>query len=171
MKKLAILILSLMCLQMSAQITTYNINSTINCTDTLQPFGSHTLSYGLSIDGEGQLLSDSAFIRVVLVDNNGKEWLVYERNSLYATEENNQFQDAAFETAALNNIALSSIIVTLCDASLYLASVKNNCTCNTHPMCNPKPSNSTTCKDGWCVNKPRTWKMWTCKASPRVSIL
>ena len=72
MKKLAILILCLTCLQMSAQITTYNINNTINCTDTLQPFGSHTLSYGLSIDGEGQLLSDSAFIRVVMVDNNGK---------------------------------------------------------------------------------------------------
>jgi hypothetical protein len=25
----------------------------------------------------------------VLVDNNGDEWLVYERNSLFATEENN----------------------------------------------------------------------------------
>ncbi len=61
MKKLAILILSLTCLQMSAQITTYNINNTIICTDTLHPFGSHTLSYGLSIDGEGQLLSDTAF--------------------------------------------------------------------------------------------------------------
>ncbi len=76
MKKLAILILSLMCLQMSAQINTYNINSTINCTDTIQPFGSHTFSYGLSIDGEGQLFSDTALIRVVLVDNRDDEWPV-----------------------------------------------------------------------------------------------
>ena len=128
MKKLAIIILCLMCLQMSAQITTYNINSTINCTDTLQLFGSHTLSYGLSIDGEGRLLSDSAFIRVVMVDNNGKEWLVYERNSLYSTEESNPFQGAAFETSALYKITPSSLIVTLCDASLYLANIKNNCT-------------------------------------------
>ena len=115
-----------MCLQMSAQINTYNINSTINCTDTIQPFGSHTFSYGLSIDGEGQLFSDTAFIRVVLVDKNDKEWLVYERNSLYSTEENYQFQNAAFETAALYKIEPSSIIVTLCDATLYLSNIKSN---------------------------------------------
>ena len=76
MKKTAILILSLMCLQLNAQINTYNINSTINCTDTIQPFGTHTLSYGLSIDGEGRLFSDTAFIRVVLVDNRDDEWPV-----------------------------------------------------------------------------------------------
>lgn len=103
MKKLTILILSMMFLQVNAQITSYNINSTITCTDTIQPFGTHTISYGLSIDGEGQLLSDTAFIRVVLVDKNDNEWLVYERNSLYSTEENYQFQNAAFETAALDN--------------------------------------------------------------------
>ena len=128
MKRIITLLSCLMSLQLCAQITTYNINRSINCSDTIQPFGFNANSYGISIDGEGQLFSDTAFIRVVLVDNNGNEWLVYERNSLFATEENNQFQDAAFETAALNNIALSSIIVTLCDASLYLASVKNNCT-------------------------------------------
>lgn len=170
MKRIITLLSCLMSLQLCAQITTYNINRSINCSDTIQPFGFNANSYGISIDGEGQLFSDTAFIRVVLVDNNGNEWLVYERNSLFATEENNQFQDAAFETAALNNIALSSIIVTLCDASLYLASVKNNCTCNTHPMCNPKPSNSTTCKGGWCVHKAKAWRAWICKALPWVSI-
>ena len=126
MKKLTILILSMMFLQVNAQITSYNINSTITCTDTIQPFGTHTISYGLSIDGEGQLLSDTAFIRVVLVDKNDNEWLVYERNSLYSTEENYQFQNAAFETAALYKIEPSSIIVTLCDATLYLSNIKSN---------------------------------------------
>lgn len=127
-KKITILLLSLMCLKTSAQITTYNINKTINCNDTLQPFGTNTHSYGLSIDGEGQLLSDTAFIRVVLVDKNDKEWLVYERNSLYSTEKSNQFQGAAFETAALYNIVPCSVIVTLCDAVFYLANVKSNYT-------------------------------------------
>lgn len=74
MKKLTILILSMMFLQVNAQITSYNINSTITCTDTIQPFGTHTISYGLSIDGEGQLLSDTAFIRVVLVDKNDNDY-------------------------------------------------------------------------------------------------
>ena len=126
MKKPAILLLTLICLHASAQITTYNINRTFSCTDTIQPFGINANSYGISIDGGGQLLSDSAFIRVVLVDSNGNEWLVYERNSLYSTEANNQFQGAAMETAALYNVVPSSIIVTLCDATLYLANAKSN---------------------------------------------
>ena len=121
-------LLCLMCLKMSAQIMTYNINLNINSNDTLQPFGVNTHSYGLSIDGEGQLFSDTAFIRVVLVDNNDKEWLVYERNSLYSTEENYQFQSAAFETAALYNIVPCSVIISLCDATFYFANIKNNCT-------------------------------------------
>ena len=126
MRKIITLLSCLICLQLSAQITTYNISRSINCTDTIQPFTTNANSYGISIDGEGQFLSDTAFIRVVLVDNNGNEWLIYERNSLFATEENAQFQGAAFETTALYNINPKSIIVTLCDASFYLASITNN---------------------------------------------
>ena len=98
MRKSAIVLFCLMCLQTRAQIVTYSINRNINCTDTVRPFSSNTHSFGISIDGEGQLLSDSAFIRVVLVDSNDHEWLVYERNSLYATEESNQFQGIATGT-------------------------------------------------------------------------
>lgn len=126
MRKIITLLSCLTCLQLSAQITTYNISRSINCTDTIQPFATNDNSYGISIDGEGRLFSDTAFIRVVLVDNNDHEWLVYERNSLYATEENAQFQGAAFETAALDNINPKSVVVALCDASVYLASITNN---------------------------------------------
>ena len=126
MKKIAIVLFGLMCLQVNAQTTTFNINRNLSCTDIVRPFYGNTRSYGISIDGEGQLFSDTAFIRVVLVDNKDHEWLVYERNSLYATEENTQFQGAAFETSALYDIAPKHLIVTLCDASLYLANVKSN---------------------------------------------
>lgn len=98
----------------------------MSCTDTVRPFYSNIRSFGISIDGEGQLFSDTAFIRVVLVDNYDHEWLVYERNTLYATEENTQFQDAAFETNALYDIVPKFLTVTLCDATLYLANVKSN---------------------------------------------
>lgn len=126
MKKIVILLLSLICLQANAQISNYSINRNISCTDTIRPFGTNTYSYGISIDGEGQLFSDTAFIRVVLTDNNDHEWLVYERNSLYATEEDISFQNAAFETAALDNIVPNSVIITLRDATFYLSSIKNN---------------------------------------------
>ena len=98
----------------------------MSCTDTVRPFYSNIRSFGISIDGEGQLFSDSAFIRVALVDNYDHEWLVYERNTLYSTEENTQFQDAALETNALYDIVPKFLTVTLCDATLYLANVKNN---------------------------------------------
>lgn len=126
MKKLMLLIISLVYLQMSAQTTTFNISRSISCTDTIRPFGTNINSYGLSIEGRCQMLSDTAFVRVVLVDNNGREWLVYECNSLYSTEESGRFQDAAFETTALYNITPSSIIVTVCDANIFFANIKSN---------------------------------------------
>lgn len=126
MKIIAVILFSLMCLGMNAQITTYNINRNMSCSDTVRPFYGNTRSFGISVDGNGQLLSDTAFIRVVLVDNNNHEWLVYERNRLYATEENIQFQGAAFETSVLYDIAPKYLIVTLCDATLYLSNAKSN---------------------------------------------
>lgn len=74
MRKIITLLSCLVCLQLSAQITTYNINRNINCTDTIQPFATNANCYGISIDGVGQLLSDTAFIRVVLVDNNDDDY-------------------------------------------------------------------------------------------------
>lgn len=44
MKRIAILFISLLNLQVSAQITTYNINRNINCTDTVRPFSGNTRS-------------------------------------------------------------------------------------------------------------------------------
>lgn len=74
MRKIITLLSCLVCLQLSAQITTYNISRSINCTDTIQPFATNDNSYGISIDGEGRLFSDTAFIRVVLVDNNDDDY-------------------------------------------------------------------------------------------------
>ena len=82
MKKIAIVLFGLMFLQVNAQTTTFNINRNLSCSDIVRPFYGNTRSYGISINGEGQLFSDTAFIMVVLVDNNNHEWLVYERNSL-----------------------------------------------------------------------------------------
>ena len=76
MRKIITMLSCLVCLQMSAQITTYNINRNIICSDTIQPFLAFTNSYGISINGEGRLFSDTALIRVVLVDNRDDEWPV-----------------------------------------------------------------------------------------------
>ena len=59
MRKIITLLSCLTCLQLSAQITTYNISRSINCTDTIQPFATNDNSYGISIDGEGRLFDAS----------------------------------------------------------------------------------------------------------------
>ena len=72
MRRIVTLLSCLMSLPLCSQVTIYNINRSISCTDTIHPFATNAKSYGLSIDGEGRLLSDTAFIRVVLVDNKEK---------------------------------------------------------------------------------------------------
>lgn len=63
----------------NAQIVTYNINRNVNVSDTLLVFESPTYSYGVSLEGSGQLLSDTAFIRIILIDSQNRHWLMYEK--------------------------------------------------------------------------------------------
>ena len=79
MKKILLLFFAIATfISVNAQIISYTINRTINYSDTLLVFESSAYSYGVSIEGSGQLLSDTAFIRIVLVDNHDRNWLIYE---------------------------------------------------------------------------------------------
>lgn len=125
-KKIILLFIIVYYIQVQAQIISYNIKSNVTNSDTLLVFDSPTYSYGISIEGNGQLLSDTAFIRVVLVDNQNRHWLVYERNDLYSTEENNIFQNAAFETSLMDSIIPRALIAQINNAILNVVCVKNN---------------------------------------------
>ena len=72
------------------------------------------------------MLSDTSFVRIVLVDNKDKHWLLYEKNDLYATEENPVFLGAAFETNLLDSIIPRTIIATISNAVLNVICIKNN---------------------------------------------
>ena len=61
------------------------------------PLESSSIIEGLSISGRSQLNSDTSLVRILLIDNQGKSYLVYE--DFYLTASNVEFQDMAFETA------------------------------------------------------------------------
>ena len=77
--------------------------------------------YGLSISGHSQLNSDTSLVRVLLVDNQGKSYLVYE--DFYLTASNIAFQDMAFETAYLDSVTPNKLKIIIRDATLYLNDV------------------------------------------------
>lgn len=104
MKRLFVLLFVVNLINTQAQTVSYDINRCISASDTLLVFESSTFSYGAGVDGCGELLSDTAYIRIILVDNLGREWLMYEKNDLYSTEGNVTFQGAAFETSILDSI-------------------------------------------------------------------
>ena len=125
MKRIIFLFAVLACIHVKAQVISYNINKRINCPDTLLVFEPQTYSYGLNIDGSGELLSDTAYIRIILVDNQDRHWLMYERNDLYATEDNFAFQGAAFETSLLDSIVPRVIIAQIDNSILNVVCIKN----------------------------------------------
>ena len=76
---------------------------------------------GLSISGYCQLNSDTSLVRILLIDNQGKTYLVYE--DFYLTASNMAFQDMAFETAYLDSVTPDKLKIIIRDATLYLNDV------------------------------------------------
>ena len=79
---------------------------------------------GLSISGRSQLNSDTSLVRILLVDNQGKSYLVYE--DFYLTASNMEFQDMAFETAYLDSVVPNQLKIIIRDATFYLNDISYN---------------------------------------------
>ena len=108
-----------------SQTISYNVNRSINnSSETLLTFEPNTYSYGVSISGSGELLSDTSYIRVVLIDNQNVQWLIYERNNLYATEGSTSFENASFETSLMDGIVPESIFAVVDNAVLNITTIK-----------------------------------------------
>lgn len=97
-------------------------NTNIEYTSTSEfPLNDMPAIYGLSISGHSQVNSDTSLVRVLLVDNQGKSYLVYE--DFYLTASNMAFQDMAFETAYLDSVTPDKLKIIIRDATLYLNDV------------------------------------------------
>lgn len=82
------------------------------------PLDSSSIIEGLSISGRSQLNSDTSLVRILLIDNQGKSYLVYE--DFYLTASNMEFQDMAFETAYLDSVVPNQLKIIIRDATFYL---------------------------------------------------
>lgn len=100
-------------------------NTNIVYTSTSEfPLDDMSAIYGLSISGYSQLNSDTSLVRVLLIDNHGKSYLVYE--DFYLTASNMAFQDMAFETAYLDSVTPDRLKIIIRDARLHLNDVSYN---------------------------------------------
>lgn len=71
-----IIVTTAMCYPIKAQ--TIIIDSTFTQDGIIFPFNQNDTIYGLSISGSVELFSDTSLVRVILSDQNGNEWMVYD---------------------------------------------------------------------------------------------
>ncbi len=70
--------------------------------------------YGLSVNGTVNLFGEASLVRVLLIDDNHNEYLVFEINSLLASEKEFTINSIAEESKLLNNVVPKEIrIVTM----------------------------------------------------------
>jgi len=102
---------------------TIQIDSTFTADGEIFPFSPNDTIYGLSITGSVSLFSDTSLIRVILSDNSGIEWMVYEAYPMIATDTEFDIEEECDETCFLNEAIPSSIQIQLINATLQLDSL------------------------------------------------
>ena len=97
----------------------------INITNTIQlkPFVDLQKISGLSISADIKLNSDSSMVRVVLIDSNFNEYLVYEAYLLLTEKDSFSIDEIGEETVALNNIIPVQMEIEIIDATIYLKEI------------------------------------------------
>jgi hypothetical protein len=127
-KVLAIIIMAFCCLsftKMRAQ--TIQIDSTFTSDGEIFPFEPNDTIYGLSISGHVSLSSDTSLVRVILTDNSGNEWMVYEAYPFIHPHWKLDLNEVADETMYRQIINPYSLKIQIVNASLELEmAVKQN---------------------------------------------
>ena len=108
-----------------SQIQRIGITQQVGPGGDLHPFSGGAV-LGVAITGTVRLESKRSMVRVVLVDDQQKEYLVYETYPLLAGGSTLNLQSVCRETCALPAIVPSTLKVELVDASLDLQSVLEN---------------------------------------------
>ena len=107
------------------QSQTINIDSTFTTDAEIFPFSPNDTITGLSISGSIELNSDTSLVRVILVDEDYNEYMVYEAYPMIVTDTAFVIVEECDETCYLDEISPSSIIIHLYDASIAIDSL--NC--------------------------------------------
>ncbi len=100
------------------------IEEQFTSTQTIYPFESNQILYGLHANGQFALNTDTSYVRIVLVGRDQQEWLVYETNSLLSSQNNTTFTSDCFETCYLNGMVGDALKIVISNASLTLESLE-----------------------------------------------
>ena len=96
---------------------TMNENTQLNISE------SESAISGLAITGDISLYSDSSLVRLILVDHEDNEYLIYETYPILAGLKQFSVTGVAEETSFLNQVIPLQVKVELVDASIYLAEI------------------------------------------------
>ncbi len=103
---------------------TIEINQTFTSTSEIFPFSEDLMRiFGLALNANFSLENDNSIIRVILIDKNYNEHLVYEIYSLLEPNLAASVDKMCEETCILNSVKPRSIRVEITDASLTLGSL------------------------------------------------
>jgi hypothetical protein len=120
-KVFAILIMAICCQfssKMSAQ--TIQIDSLFTSDGEIFPFGPNDTIYGLSISGHVTLSSDTSLVRVILTDNSGNEWMMYEAYPFINPHWDFDLNEMADETMYRQIFDPNSLKIQILNASIYI---------------------------------------------------
>jgi uncharacterized protein (TIGR02145 family) len=107
-------------------ITEIPIKKFFSSNEVLKPFDSINKIAGLSISADIKFSSDTALVRVILVDILNREYLVCESFPLISGSRDFSVDSAGEETMVLKNIVPAALRVELTDASVLLKEISLN---------------------------------------------
>jgi hypothetical protein len=102
---------------------TIQIDSVFSVDGEIFPFSPNDTIYGLSISGHVSLYSNTSLVRVILTDNSGQEWMVYEAYPMIVTDTAFDIVEECDETCYLEEFIPYTIQVQIINASLLLDSI------------------------------------------------
>lgn len=109
-----------------SSITKIPVNKFFPTNEILKPFDSIRHVSGLSISANVKLNSDTSLVRVILVDELNREYMVYETFRLISGVSEFSADSAGEETMVLHDIIPVAIRIELIDASVYLKEISLN---------------------------------------------
>ena len=119
--KALLLVLTLMIsLSLTSQSQTIQIDSTFSSNGEIFPFGTTGTVYGLSLSGNVTLNSDTSMIRIILIDDQFNEYLVYESYKYISPTSPFSISNECDETCYSNGFAPYSLQIQVQDASIEL---------------------------------------------------
>lgn len=108
---------------LSDNLDTLNIIRIYADSEEIFPFAKQGNIYGLTFSGSVQLNSEISLVRIILVDVNLHEYLVYETYPLIAGGNSYSVKDVCEETCFLDKITPAKIKIQLTEASIHIEKI------------------------------------------------